>query len=148
MKVLSLIFTFLSTTIFLLAAPIPYSGKLSNNGLNYSGQANFIFEVIDKEGRVHWRNGLNEKATISVPVQNGRYLVLLGGQGMTILPSQLFLQHNKLFLRVQVDLNDGNGLHHLGPDQRITSTPHALSSDLAQRALIAEEAKTAMGVKE
>jgi alpha-tubulin suppressor-like RCC1 family protein len=148
MKVLSLIFTFLSTTIFLLAAPIPYSGKLSNNGLNYSGQANFIFEVIDKEGRVHWRNGLNEKATISVPVQNGRYLVLLGGQGMTILPSQLFLQNNKLFLRVQVDLNDGNGLQHLGPDQRITSTPHALSSDLAQRALIAEEAKTAMGVKE
>jgi len=64
MKVLSLIFTFLCTTISLLAAPIPYSGKLSNNGVNYSGQAEFIFELIDKEGKVHWRNGENKSATI------------------------------------------------------------------------------------
>ena len=136
MKVLSLIFTFLCTTISLLAAPIPYSGKLSNNGVNYSGQAEFVFELIDKEGKVHWRNGENKSATIKVPVSNGRYLVLLGGQGMSVLSGQLFLDHPQLFLRVQVDLLDGTGLRHLGPDQRITSTPHALSAGLAQRALI------------
>lgn len=148
MKVLSLIFTLFGTTISLLAAPIPYSGKLSNNGVNYSGQAEFTFELIDKEGKVHWRNGENKSATIKVPVSNGRYLVLLGGQGMSVLSGQLFLDHAKLFLRVQVDLLDGSGLQHLGPDQRITSTPHALSAGLAQRALLAEEAKTARSVVE
>ena len=148
MKVLSLIFTFLCTTISLLAAPVPYSGKLSNNGVNYSGQAEFIFELIDREGKVHWRNGENKSATIKVPVSNGRYLVLLGGQDMSVLSGQLFLDHPQLFLRVQVDLLDGTGLRHLGPDQRITSTPHALSAGLAQRALLAEEAKTARGVVE
>jgi alpha-tubulin suppressor-like RCC1 family protein len=148
MKILSLIFTILGTTISLLAAPIPYSGKLSNNGVNYSGQAEFIFELIDKEGKVQWRNGENKSATIKVPVNNGRYLVLLGGQGMSVLSGQLFLDHPQLFLRVQVDLLDGTGLRHLGPNQRITSAPHALSADLAQRALLAEEAKIARGVSE
>ena len=100
--------------------------------MNYSGQAHFSFELIDANQTVHWHNGADSNGTISVPVQNGRYLVLLGGQGMTALPSSLFLDHDKLYLRVHVDLKDGQGSRHLGPDQRITSAPHALSADLAQ----------------
>ena len=88
------IFLFRNYFIFLSlsAGPIPFSGKLSVRGVNFTGSAEFVFQVIDKNGQVHWSNGADENTTISVPVRNGRYLVLLGGQGMSELPSQLFLK--------------------------------------------------------
>ena len=140
-------FAIILFALSLSAGPIPFSGKLSVRGVNFTGSAEFVFQVIDKNGQVHWSNGADENTTISVPVRNGRYLVLLGGQGMSELPAQLFLEKSKLFLRVQVDLKDGKGLRHLDPDQRITSNAHSLSSDLAQLSLLAEEAKVAREVK-
>ena len=140
-------FAIILFSLSLSAGPIPFSGKLSVRGVNFTGSAEFVFQVIDKNGQVHWSNGADENTTISVPVRNGRYLVLLGGQGMSELPSQLFLEKSKLFLRVQVDLKDGKGLRHLDPDQRITSNAHSLSSDLAQLSLLAEEAKVARELK-
>jgi formylglycine-generating enzyme required for sulfatase activity len=64
--------------------------------------------------------------------------VLLGGQGMNVLPPQLFLDYDELYLKVRFDNGDGKGLRHLDPDQRITATP---------RALVAEVAKTANSVR-
>ena len=78
--------------------PLPYSGKVALDGVNFEGSAKFSFELIDANQTVHWHNGADTNGTISVPVQNGRYLVLLGGQGMTALPASLFLDHDKLFL--------------------------------------------------
>ena len=74
---------------------------------------------------------------------NGRYLVLLGGQGMQSLPANLFLENDNLFLRVRVDLQDGQGIRLLEPDQPITSTPYALAAELAR---LAEKASVADGV--
>ena len=37
--------------------PVPYSGKVSINGVNYHGEAQFTFALQDKDGKVRWRNG-------------------------------------------------------------------------------------------
>ena len=71
-------------------------------------------------------------------MQNGRYVVLLGGQGMVGLPSHLFVQYSELWVRVRVDFRDGQGPRLLQPDQRVRSVPHALSANLAKRALSAD----------
>ncbi|MDB0031616.1 hypothetical protein N9E34_09120, partial [Opitutales bacterium] len=62
------------------------------------------------------------------------------GQGMNSLPPELFLSHDKLYLKVEVDMEDGGGLRHLAPDQLITATPRALVADLAK---VSEVAKVA-----
>ena len=114
--------------------PVPYSGKVAIDGVNFFGTANFAFEIRDAQGTVHWRNGAIPNDTISVSVTNGRYVVQLGGQGMNPLPPELFLAHDELYLKVRFDPGDGQGLRALGPDQRITATPFALAADLARLA--------------
>ena len=113
--------------------PIPYVGKISLDGINFEGQANFRFTIYTDEGKALWQNGNDAKTTISASVKNGRYSVLLGGQGMDPISPELFLQYENLYLSVYVDLNEGKGLRHLPPDQPIHSVPHALSADLAER---------------
>ena len=51
---------------------------------------------------------------------------------MNSLPPELFLNHDKLYLKVEFDKEDGEGLRHLAPDQLITATPRALVADLAK----------------
>ena len=46
-------------TVPAFSAPVPFSGKLAINGLNYSGAAAFTFALRDQNGTVHWRNGAN-----------------------------------------------------------------------------------------
>jgi hypothetical protein len=65
----------------LSAAPIPYSGKVAINGLNFQGDAQFTFALRDANGTVHWRNGVDADSSINVSVDRGLYVVLLGGQG-------------------------------------------------------------------
>jgi len=125
------------------APPVPFSGKISVYGKNFHGNALFSFSIVDGEGTVHWKHADEPDATIENFVMNGRYLVLLGGQGMQTLPVDLFLQHESLFLRVSVDLKDGQGMRLLEPDQRITSSPYALSAEIAR---LAERAQVAGGV--
>jgi formylglycine-generating enzyme required for sulfatase activity/alpha-tubulin suppressor-like RCC1 family protein len=115
--------------------PVPYAGKVAVNGENFSGVAKFTFSIVEANGTAHWSNGADADEIIEVPVTGGRYLVLLGGQGMNTLPTDLFLTQPELYLKVRVDLGDGQGLRHLAPDQRITSTPHALSAEVARRLL-------------
>ena len=138
MKSLFFIFSLYLLAVGLSASPVPYSGKVSIDGVNFTGTADFRFELRDENGTVHWRNAQNPATSISVPVQNGRYVVLLGGQGMLGLPSLLFVQYPKLWVRVQVDFRDGQGPRLLQPDQRVHSVPHALSANLAKRALSAD----------
>ena len=131
-------FTLLAPFFFLLAqstyalVPVPYSGKVAINGVNYFGEAQFSFSLHDGKGTTHWRNGKQAGDTIKVSVLNGRYNVLLGGQGMNPLPPELFLNHEELYLKVEFDNGEGKGLQHLGPDQLITATPRALVADLAK----------------
>ena len=121
--------------------PVPYSGKVSINGVNYHGEAQFTFALQDKDGKVRWRNGTDGEKKIRVQVFNGRYTVLLGGQGMNVLPPQLFLDYDELYLRVRFDNGDGQGLRNLTPYQRITATPRALVAEIAKSAKVADSVK-------
>ena len=125
------------------ASPVPYSGKVAISGVNYHGEANFTFSLHDGNGANVWQNGQTPNSTIQVRVHNGRYSVLLGGQGMNALPPQLFLDYEELYLKVHFDNGDGNGLRHLTPDQLITATPRALVAEVAKTALTADTAQSA-----
>jgi hypothetical protein len=114
------------------ATPVPYSGKIDIRGVNYFGEAQFAFSLHDGNGTTHWRNAKQPGETIKVTIRNGRYSVLLGGQGMNSLAPELFLNHDKLYLKVEVNMEDGEGLRHLAPDQLITATPRALVADIAK----------------
>ena len=143
-KLISVFFLFFTFVWTLVAAPpVPFSGKLAVDGKNFHGNALFAFSLVDGEGAVHWKHAPENNATIENFVLNGRYLVLLGGQGMQSLPANLFLENDNLFLRVRVDLQDGQGIRLLEPDQPITSTPYALAAELAR---LAEKASIADGV--
>jgi formylglycine-generating enzyme required for sulfatase activity len=103
---------------------------VSIDGINYHGSAQFQFSLEDANGTEHWRNGVDANESIRVFVDNGRYSVMLGGQGMNPLPPELFLQHEELYLSVSFD--KGDGPRTLGPDQLITATPRALVAEVAK----------------
>ena len=151
MKKLAYFIAFFLSSLFVFSSqPVPYSGKVSINGVNYHGEAQFTFALQDKDGKVRWRNGTDGEKKIRIQVFNGRYTVLLGGQGMNVLPPQLFLDYDELYLRVRFDNGDGQGLRNLTPYQRITATPHALVAEVAKTANfadMAEVAQTANSVK-
>ena len=148
LEVRYLFFGFSFALLFSLQAqstvPVRYSGKVAIQGVNYYGTADFVFSLQDSTGVVHWRNGKSEQDSLKVLVQNGRYSVLLGGQGMNPLPPQLFIDQDKLFLKVLFDNGDGQGMRHLAPDQQITATPRALVAEVAK---VANTAKVADKVK-
>ena len=100
--------------------------------------AEFTFSLHDGNGTTHWRNGADANQRIQVFVRNGRYSVLLGGQGMTPLPPKLFLDQDELYLTVHLDTNDSTGLRHLAPDQLISATPRALAAEWAKMARLAK----------
>ncbi|MDA8774678.1 SUMF1/EgtB/PvdO family nonheme iron enzyme, partial [Opitutales bacterium] len=142
MKKLPVLLAFLYTSVFLWSAqPVPYSGKVAINGINFDGEAQFTFSLQDKDGKTRWRNGASEDDSIKVNIRNGYYTVLLGGQGMNALPPQLFLDYDELYVKVRFDNGDGQGLRHLAPDQRITATPRALVAEVAKTAEVANSVK-------
>ena len=124
----SSLIAFLWFSHFLLGSQaIPFSGKISVDGLNFTGEAEFTFSIVTQEGETLWvHDEANEP--LNITVENGRYLALLGAQGTTPIPSDLFASEENLSLRVAVDLRDGVGLRVLSPDQEISAVPIALSS--------------------
>ena len=76
---------------------MPFSGKLAVDGKNFHGNALFAFSLVDGEGAEHWKHASENNATIENFVLNGRYLVLLDGQGMQTLPANLFLENDNIF---------------------------------------------------
>ena len=62
---------------------------------------------------------------------------------MNPLPASLFASHDELYIRVSFDKGDGQGLVHLGPDQRITAVPYALADMSQARWLIPSSITTA-----
>ena len=101
----------------LRAAPVAYSGKIAINGLNVDGSVQMRFALRDGNATVLWRNGVDANASINVPVDRGMYIILLGGQGMNGLPSNLFLDYPELFLEVKFYRADTQEWLHLQPDQ-------------------------------
>ena len=140
MKPISFFFLFslLLSVLVKASAPVPYTGKISIRGENYFGGAQFRFSLHDGQGTTYWQNGEGSDDTIQVAIRNGRYHVLLGGQGMNPLPPELFLEHEELYLRVEFKLEEGDDLQHLAPDQVITATPRALVAEWAKMAKVSE----------
>ena len=60
--------------VSLSANPLPYTGKLSVNGVNFHGRAEFSFAIRDANGTVHWQHAA-DNSSIRVNVVNGRYQV-------------------------------------------------------------------------
>jgi hypothetical protein len=111
---------------------VPYAGKVSIDGKNYHGQLKFMFAIYTASNDLVWDSG---GSAIEVPVSNGRYLVLLGGQGMRPLPASLFHENDELYVGVYADLpNDNVGQVKLGELQRITAQPYALVAEMAKMA--------------
>jgi hypothetical protein len=125
----------------LTAAPVPYSGKVAINGLNFQGDAQFTFALRDANGSIHWRNGDDANSSVTLNVDRGLYICLLGGSAMNDFPPNLFLQNSELFLQVRFYRDDTQDWLHLQPDQRITSAPHALAAEVARNALTADAVK-------
>ena len=127
------------------SVPVPYAGKVSIDGVNFDGQLKFMFAIYTASNDLVWDSGSNP---IEVPVTNGRYLVLLGGQGMTPLPASLFHQNDELYVGVYADLpNDDVGQVKLGELQRITAQPYALVAEMAKMADVANSATSAETAK-
>jgi N-acetylneuraminic acid mutarotase len=123
------------------SVPVPYSGKVSVDGVNFDGQLKFMFAIYTTSNDMVWDSG---SSAIEVPVYNGRYLVLLGGQGMRPLPASLFHENDELYVGVYADLpNDNVGQVKLGELQRITAQPYALVAEMAKMADVANSAETA-----
>ena len=122
----------------LSAAPIPYSGKVAINGANFQGDAQFTFALRDADGTIHWRNGVDAESGVTLNVDRGLYVCLLGGSTMNDFPKNLFLQNSPLFLVVHFFRLDTGQWLHLQPDQRITSAPHALAAEVANLANLAK----------
>ena len=57
---------------------IPYNGKLSSDGINFDGSAEFAFSIVDEDGEILWSHA-NEGQAITIQVAGGIYSVLLGG---------------------------------------------------------------------
>ena len=55
----------------LSANPLPYTGKLSVNGVNFHGRAEFSFAIRDANGTLHWQHA-SDNSSIRVNVVNGR----------------------------------------------------------------------------
>ena len=52
-----LLIVFLSGCYSLFSATIPYAGKVSVNGVNFDGQAQFSFSILSPNGSVVWQQG-------------------------------------------------------------------------------------------
>lgn len=127
----------LTTTVLSATRPLPFTGKVSIDGINFHGQAEFAFEILSENGNVLWAHSQNAMSDpISVSVLNGRYSVLLGGQGMSPIPSKLFLNSSNLFLKVHFDTGDGKGMRHLAPNVTISANAFSFAAEWAKYAEI------------
>jgi alpha-tubulin suppressor-like RCC1 family protein len=122
---------------------VPYVGSLVVGGKKHFGFVSFSFEIVDQLGVVRWRHSSDPEDLVDAPVSNGRYSVILGGEGMNPLPPELFTDYSNLSLRVHADAGDGSGLLHLLPDHPIRSIASAHAAD---RATLARRAKLADGL--
>jgi len=117
-----------------------YSGNVEIEGIPYSGSLDMSFTLTDGNGTVHWRSGGNTEDTIEVLVERGRYLVILGGQGMSPITPDLLLEQPKLYVQVSY-AKDGQVSPQTVPGRRMLSSPRVLAADLADladRAVLAD----------
>jgi len=108
-----------------------YNGRVKVNGLMFTGQGQFKFALVSKDGEAtFWTNdGLTTStamptATVTVDVTDGFFSVNIGDAelaGMAVLTKDVFARDEDMYLRVW--FNDGTrGFEVLTPDRKITNT--------------------------
>ncbi len=118
---------------------INYQGRVSVNGLDFTGSGLFKFALVNPAGTVtYWGNDgtsttANEPTSaVTIAVNKGLYSVVLGDvsiTNMTVIPSTVF---NNQDVRLRIWFNDGtNGSQVLAPDQRITASGYAFVASVA-----------------
>jgi hypothetical protein len=124
------------------AAAVPhlvnYQGRMVVNGVNFDGEGQFKFSLVNKAGtQTYWSSSADTApadgvpdAAVSLPVAKGLYSVALGDTalpGMAALPADVFT-NDEVFLRVW--FNDGTrGWEQLVPDQRIAAVGYAMMAE-------------------
>lgn len=124
---------------------INYQGRLSVDGTNFNGTAQFKFTLVttNAAGTLSlWSNdgsssaGSEPLSAVPLKLTRGVYSVQLGDTsvpGMSqSIPSSVF-QNTEVFLRSWVDYN-GSGSQLLTPDRRITAVGYALVADSVRTA--------------
>jgi hypothetical protein len=119
-------------------AMVSYQGQVTVDGHPFSGPGSFKFVIIDPAGTTsYWSNdgtstgGGEPTASVTLPVTNGLFNVLLGdpGLGMPLLTEAAFSEPGRM-LRVWFSPN-GTTFTQLVPDMGITSVPYALQAQLS-----------------
>ncbi len=140
MKKLALI---LATFLAVFAAPtlyaqvpqiINYQGRMTVGGVNFNGNGQFKFALVDGAGTVLWSNAPivsgQPNSNVVLPVTNGIYSVFLGDTtlaNMAAIPATVFSGAD---VRVRIWFNNGTlGFQQLAPDQRIAAVGYAMMAD-------------------
>jgi hypothetical protein len=133
----------LSLAVFSLTAQVPgilsHQGKLTVNGTNFTGTAEFKFALVDVTGAVtYWSDngtsvggGVPNDPPLALAVSRGIFSVNLGDTNvpnMTIAVSPAVFTNAGVYLRTWV--NDGvDGWQQLSPDRQIVSVGYALTAN-------------------
>ena len=114
-----------------------YQGQLMDNGVPFNGQASFKFVILSGTTTL-WSNdgtstnGNQPAAAVNIGVSAGLFSVLLGTAPMVPITANLISGSDTASLRIWV--NTGSGFTQV-PDQPLASSPYALHTDSAERAL-------------
>ena len=113
---------------------INYQGRMTVGGVNFNGNGQFKFALVDGAGATLWSNapisGGQPNAHVVLPVTNGIYSVFLGDTtlaNMAAIPTSAFAGAD---VRVRIWFNNGVlGFQQLAPDQRIAAVGYAIMAD-------------------
>ncbi len=113
---------------------INYQGRMTVGGVNFNGNGQFKFALVNGAGTVLWSNSPivsgQPGAFVVLPVTNGIYSVFLGDTtlaNMAAVPSSVF---GGADVRLRIWFNNGAiGFQQLSPDQRIGAVGYAIMAD-------------------
>ena len=119
---------------------INYQGRISVDGIPFSGEGLFRFAIVDSGtepwSHLYWSSDGNNppEDAIWVEVTDGLYSVTLGEAPQISIPKSVF-GHDEVYLAVW--FNDGiTGFQHLEPNQRLWAVGYALHSVDAENAVM------------
>lgn len=117
----------------LLSQPvqIPYQGYIAAQaGKPYNGTFQFEFAIVIGSTQQAWNSG-----TVSLPVKDGIYSVILGATPQPALSPSLFV--NNPDTRLRISFNDGvKGKETLSPDVQLLPVPYAVHAKYADTSFV------------
>ena len=120
---------------------INYEGWVESGAVNFDGTGQFKFALVNHPASTtYWSNdntsvaGSEPVTSVSIPVSDGLYSVMLGQTTLTAIPNAAFRHHD---VRLRVWFNDGiHGFRHITPDERFVAVPYAMQAGEVQAGAI------------